>query len=145
MSQKSEHTRYEKIILGRISCEEAPQVVPAWLNLFSTFSGRGSVLPTDGQQWPLPSFHWNPQQAQEVRIFIFKVTVIIFILVIIIILILVIILMFMLVTIRKGVAKKLMQRVLEEAKERDVHNIISYVRNDNKVNGPQKSSLMTTM
>ena len=35
--------------------------------------------------------------------------------------------------IRKGVAKKLMQRVLQEAKERDVHNIISYVRNDNKV------------
>merc|ERR1712110_1219855 len=33
---------------------------------------------------------------------------------------------------RKGVAKKLMQRVLQEAKERDVHNIISYVRNDNK-------------
>merc|ERR1712179_269729 len=33
---------------------------------------------------------------------------------------------------RKGVAKKLMQKVLEEAKERDVHNIISYVRNDNK-------------
>ena len=41
--------------------------------------------------------------------------------------------MFILVMIRKGVAKKLMQRVLEEAKERDVHNIISYVRNDNKV------------
>ena len=34
---------------------------------------------------------------------------------------------------RKGVAKKLMQRVLQEAQERDVHNIISYVRNDNKV------------
>merc|ERR1711970_1209372 len=33
---------------------------------------------------------------------------------------------------RKGVAKKLMQRVLEEAKARDVHNIVSYVRNDNK-------------
>merc|ERR1711874_445919 len=33
---------------------------------------------------------------------------------------------------RKGVAKKLMQRVLQEAQERDVHNIISYVRNDNK-------------
>merc|ERR1712010_339933 len=33
---------------------------------------------------------------------------------------------------RKGVAKKLMQRVLEEAKVRDVHNIVSYVRNDNK-------------
>merc|ERR1712110_567676 len=33
---------------------------------------------------------------------------------------------------RKGVAKKLMQRVLQEAKERDVHNIISYVRNDNR-------------
>merc|ERR1712032_700516 len=33
---------------------------------------------------------------------------------------------------RKGVAKKLMQRVLEEAKERDVHNIISYVSNDKR-------------
>ena len=27
---KTEHTRYEEIILGRIRCEEAPQVVPAW-------------------------------------------------------------------------------------------------------------------
>ena len=24
------HTRYEKIILGRIRCEKAPQVAPAW-------------------------------------------------------------------------------------------------------------------
>ena len=31
MSQKSQHTRYEEIILGRILCEEAPQVVTAWL------------------------------------------------------------------------------------------------------------------
>ena len=30
MSQKTYRTRYEKIILGRICCEEAPQVVPAW-------------------------------------------------------------------------------------------------------------------
>ena len=30
MSQKSYHTRYEKIILGWIRCEKAPQVVPAW-------------------------------------------------------------------------------------------------------------------
>ena len=29
MSQKSQHTRYEEIILGRTCCEEAPQVVPA--------------------------------------------------------------------------------------------------------------------
>ena len=29
MSQKSQPTRYEEIILGRICCEEAPQVVPA--------------------------------------------------------------------------------------------------------------------
>ena len=27
---KTEHTRYEEIILGRILCEEAPQVVTAW-------------------------------------------------------------------------------------------------------------------
>merc|ERR1712038_804817 len=33
---------------------------------------------------------------------------------------------------RKGVAEKLMQRVLQEAQERDVHNIISYVRNDKR-------------
>ena len=26
------HTRCEEIILGRIRCEEAPQVVPAWCN-----------------------------------------------------------------------------------------------------------------
>ena len=26
---KNQHTRYEQIILGRIRCEEAPQVVPA--------------------------------------------------------------------------------------------------------------------
>jgi L-amino acid N-acyltransferase YncA len=31
------------------------------------------------------------------------------------------------------VAKKLMQRVVKEATERDVHNIVVYVRNDNKV------------
>ena len=30
MSQKSQHTRYEEIILGRTCCEEAPQFVPAW-------------------------------------------------------------------------------------------------------------------
>ena len=30
MSQKSQHTRYEEIILGRNRCNEAPQVVPAW-------------------------------------------------------------------------------------------------------------------
>ena len=30
VSQKSQHTRYEEIILGRICCEEAPQFVPAW-------------------------------------------------------------------------------------------------------------------
>ena len=29
MSQKSKHTRYEEIILGRTCCEEAPQFVPA--------------------------------------------------------------------------------------------------------------------
>ena len=29
MSQKTQHTRNEKIILGRIRCEKAPQVVPA--------------------------------------------------------------------------------------------------------------------
>ena len=29
MSQKSQHTRYEEIILGRTCCEEAPQFVPA--------------------------------------------------------------------------------------------------------------------
>ena len=32
MTQKTKHTRYEEIILGRIRCEEAPQVVPAWCN-----------------------------------------------------------------------------------------------------------------
>ena len=31
MSQKSQHTRYEEIILGRTCCEEAPQFVPAWM------------------------------------------------------------------------------------------------------------------
>ena len=31
MSQKSQHTRYEEIILGRTCCEEAPQFVPAWV------------------------------------------------------------------------------------------------------------------
>ena len=30
MSQKAYHMRYEKIILGRIRCEKAPQVVRAW-------------------------------------------------------------------------------------------------------------------
>ena len=32
---KTEHTRYEEIILGRILCEEAPQVVSAWCSLLS--------------------------------------------------------------------------------------------------------------
>ena len=31
--QKHYHTRYEKIILGRIRCEKAPQVVRAWGNV----------------------------------------------------------------------------------------------------------------
>ena len=30
---KTEHTRYEEIILGQIRCEEAPQVVSAWYTL----------------------------------------------------------------------------------------------------------------
>ena len=30
---KTEHTRYEEIILGRFLCEEAPQVVSAWFSL----------------------------------------------------------------------------------------------------------------
>ena len=38
MSQKSQHTRYEEIILGRIRCEEALQVVPAWWTPSSSFS-----------------------------------------------------------------------------------------------------------
>ena len=33
MLQKSQHTRYEEIILGRSCCEEAPQVVPAWISM----------------------------------------------------------------------------------------------------------------
>ena len=33
MSHKSQHTCYEEIILGRICCEEAPQVVPACCTL----------------------------------------------------------------------------------------------------------------
>merc|ERR1712004_725607 len=33
MSQKSQHTRYEEIILGRTCCEEALQVVPACYGL----------------------------------------------------------------------------------------------------------------
>ena len=32
MSQKTQHTRNEKIILGRIRCEKAPQVVSACIN-----------------------------------------------------------------------------------------------------------------
>ena len=35
MSQKSQHTRYEEIILGRTCCEEAPQFVPACANVIS--------------------------------------------------------------------------------------------------------------
>ena len=34
LSQKTYHTRYEKIILGRIRCEKAPQVVRACLMVF---------------------------------------------------------------------------------------------------------------
>ena len=30
VTKKTYHTRYEKISLGRIRCESAPQVVPAW-------------------------------------------------------------------------------------------------------------------
>merc|ERR1712080_2677 len=33
---------------------------------------------------------------------------------------------------RRGVAKKLMQRVMKDAQERDIHNVYTYVRNDNK-------------
>ena len=60
MSQKSQHTRYEEIILGRTCCEEAPQFVPAWykinyrtgiitrlwrVGLFDFGSGSGRVWP----------------------------------------------------------------------------------------------------
>ena len=34
---KTEHTRYEEIILGRIPCEEAPQVVSAWQKHLGSF------------------------------------------------------------------------------------------------------------
>ena len=37
MSQKSQHTHYEEIILGRTCCEEAPQVVPAWRSVTYLF------------------------------------------------------------------------------------------------------------
>ena len=39
MSQKSQHTRYEEIILGRIRCEKGPQVVRA-CNQLSTILGE---------------------------------------------------------------------------------------------------------
>ena len=40
---KTEHTRYEEIILGRILCEEAPQVVSAcFRDIFSLISERYS-------------------------------------------------------------------------------------------------------
>ena len=41
MSQKSQHTRYEEIILGRTCCEEAPQFVPAWSKI--PWIGQGSI------------------------------------------------------------------------------------------------------
>ena len=40
---KTEHTRYEEIILGRILCEEAPQVVSAWRSVTFTLM-EGSLL-----------------------------------------------------------------------------------------------------
>ena len=42
---KTEHTRYEEIILGRILCEEAPQVVTAWSPVVRTVKGVSSPLP----------------------------------------------------------------------------------------------------
>ena len=45
MSQKSQHTRYEEIILGRTCCEEAPQFVPAWrtLSIWFTLCSRHNL------------------------------------------------------------------------------------------------------
>ena len=45
MSQKSQHTRYEEIILGRTCCEEAPQFVPACYSvLFEDVTSPKSYL-----------------------------------------------------------------------------------------------------
>ena len=46
MSQKSQHTRYEEIILDRTCCEEAPQVVPAciWPIVTTSFKQQSRSL-----------------------------------------------------------------------------------------------------
>ena len=44
MSQNTEHTRYEEIILGRILCEDAPQVVSACSLQNTTLGIRAGTL-----------------------------------------------------------------------------------------------------
>ena len=55
MSQKTEHMRYEKIILDQIRCEEALQVVPAWIciSLSPYWKGEGG----QGHQQSISSPH----------------------------------------------------------------------------------------
>ena len=55
MSQKTEHMRYEKIILDQIRCEEALQVVPAWIciSLSPYWKGEGG----QGHQQSISSLH----------------------------------------------------------------------------------------
>ena len=51
MSQKSQHTRYEEIILGRTCCEEAPQVVPAWYILYLFVPGPDTSHTKNNLDW----------------------------------------------------------------------------------------------
>ena len=42
-------------------------------------------------------------------------------------------------------AKRMMQRVIKEAHTRDVHNIYTYVRNDNKVTQEEEKVLLVSL
>ena len=58
MSQKSQHTRYEEIILGRTCCEEAPQFVPAWV-VITLISGLAQCRVFNMGLLPTPAARGN--------------------------------------------------------------------------------------
>ena len=60
MSQKSEHTRYEKIILGRICCEEASQIVPACTHTTFTSQNWQPILESP----PVNTRRWYPRRSK---------------------------------------------------------------------------------
>ena len=57
MSQRSQHTRYEEMILGRTCCEEAPQFVPAWTRVEMKSNIVAKVCFFPSQKYPPQGKH----------------------------------------------------------------------------------------